>query len=159
MAKYTHQAKATKAFGVEFRSKLEAQWAYEFTNIGGPFSNWSYADSSWHDFKLDDNKHVEIKPLGYGFMLDALSRAWGYKGQWLDDTMVFLLGNPNEAFVVIATVLECGNCARLYVSEYKKDDSRQRENTNFSFAWNESEGIYGIWCEHGSFKEFKNGCK
>lgn len=84
--KYTHQAQATRAFGVEFRSKLEAQYAYWFQEMG---LEWSYSDSPWHDFNVN-GINVEIKPFCQGALDSAANR------MPLEKNMLILLGSPPD---------------------------------------------------------------
>jgi len=84
--KYTHQAQATRAFGVEFRSKLEAQYAYWFQEMG---LEWSYSDSPWHDF-IVNGIHVEIKPFCHGALDSAADRMPH------EEKMLILLGSPPD---------------------------------------------------------------
>ena len=70
MSGYKFQAKATTEFGVEFRSKLEAQWAYHFQSRE---LEWQYADHPWYDFTVNGIK-IEIKPLAENMLLNAAKR-------------------------------------------------------------------------------------
>lgn len=84
MSDYLYQAQATRDFGIEFRSKLEAQWAYAFDHIKGAL--WDYTDGAWHDFSLDLEDAIlpvnplirqvliEIKPVGEKFLGAAVKR-------------------------------------------------------------------------------------
>jgi len=143
-AQYVSQGIATKAFGVTFRSKLEAQWAYYLTENKLP---WDYADSEWHDFLLEGCCHLEVKPRGLDFLLDALERAWPHKDAWHDKTMLFVLGEPESSVWCVVQVLDCSDCASLSLSG--KDNAGN--HLSIVFAWNSREGVYGHWCEHGVF--------
>ena len=87
---YFCQGNATEKFGIEFRSKLEAEWAYE---IDRQFKEWDYVDSPWHDF-LAEKIPIEIKPVGRKFFDLALSRV----SEYADDWQPFLLcqGSPSH---------------------------------------------------------------
>jgi len=67
---YKFQAKATTEFGIEFRSKLEAQWAYYFQSRG---LDWQYADHAWYDFTVNEIK-IEVKPYAEGMLHRAAER-------------------------------------------------------------------------------------
>lgn len=67
---YKFQAKATTEFGIEFRSKLEAQWAYYFQSRG---LDWQYADHAWYDFVVNGIK-IEVKPYAEGMLHRAAER-------------------------------------------------------------------------------------
>lgn len=95
MATYTHQGAATVAFGIEFRSKLEAEWAYWLTeqNI-----KWDYVDSPWHDFRIGDGyMPFEVKPQSIEFLRDALDRIPA------SDESLFVIGcgSPTKSVPVI----------------------------------------------------------
>ena len=137
-AKYISQGIATRAFGVTFRSKLEATWAYHFTEKK---HTWEYADSPWHDFTIK-GCHIEIKPLGLDFLIDAVARAWPYRSEWVDRTMAIFLGEPDCESSCIVQIMECNNCAMLSI-KIRNDYSR--------YAWHPDTGVYGGWCEHGTF--------
>lgn len=90
MSGYTHQAKATREFGIEFRSKLEASWAYAL-NAMRPAIPWDYVDSPWHDFVLHmpgADWRLEIKPVGNEFVLPAIERMPA------DETVFVVQGEP-----------------------------------------------------------------
>jgi len=70
MSVYKFQAKATDELGCEFRSKLEAQWAYYFNSRG---LDWAYADKSYYDFEVNGIK-IEVKPRAEGMLLNAVKR-------------------------------------------------------------------------------------
>lgn len=75
MSEYKYQAKATKEFGVTFRSKLEATWAYAIKELKEV--EWDYVDSDWHDFVIHapwGDARVEVKPVGSGFWKEAVKR-------------------------------------------------------------------------------------
>lgn len=67
---YKFQAKATTEFGIEFRSKLEAQWAYYFQSRG---LDWQYADHAWYDF-IVNGINIEVKPYAEGMLFRAAER-------------------------------------------------------------------------------------
>jgi hypothetical protein len=85
---YTHQAKATKKFGITFRSKLEAQWAYFFDSCG---DDWNYVDSPWHDFVVS-GLLVEVKPNSKSLFDIALHRA--IENGWTD-RLIIAMGAPD----------------------------------------------------------------
>lgn len=95
MGLYTHQAKATKLFGVEFRSKLEATWAYALADMrmhDKPLE-WDYVDSPWHDFVLHcpwGKAYIEIKPAGKQFLCQALLR------MPVGETLFVFQGEPTD---------------------------------------------------------------
>lgn len=91
---YKHQAKATKEFGITFRSQLEAKWAYYF-HAGG--YEWDYADHPWYDFTVffdDMEVQVEIKPSGYEYWEQAIVRAFKHRAKWKNNKFVTILGEP-----------------------------------------------------------------
>jgi len=147
--KYEYQAKATRQFGIEFRSKLEAQWAYEMTKKK---IEWEYADSPWHDFKCG-KKHVEIKPKHPDFMIKAAERAFPFRREWHEKGMLFLCGSPEDHFICTAIVLDCDKCLGLEIIPSKKDAIKIGVN-HIRVAWNNEAGIYGEWCDHGGFKQY-----
>lgn len=154
MAKYVSQGIATDAFGIVFRSKLEAQWAYEFTKNS---QQWEYADSPWHDFVLDSECHLEIKPLGFGFVEDAIKRAWPFRGEWHEQAMMFVSGRPGKCMFVFCRVAGCGRCCCLNLFSKGLEFIESGEKTYF---WNPECGVYGHYCEHGKFHDYgtHNGC-
>lgn len=98
---YTHQAKATRAFGIEFRSKLEAQWAYELERLYP--GEWSYADQSAIDFTVSTPEGcipIEVKPKGDSFMEQAILRA---EKLLRSEYFVLLCGEPKEYLCFMCT--------------------------------------------------------
>jgi hypothetical protein len=96
MSEYKYQAKATREFGIEFRSKLEATWAYALAKLKHRDETplrWDYVDSPWHDFVLHlswGDAKVEIKPVGDPFMYEAILRM-------PDDEVLFIAqGQPGK---------------------------------------------------------------
>lgn len=88
---YHHQAKATAEFGIEFRSKLEASWAYAINGLGVP---WEYVDGEWFDFSLElpwSIIHLEVKPIGATFFLEAVKRIPA------GETLYVLQGEPRRS--------------------------------------------------------------
>ena len=93
MNHYEYQAKATKRFGITFRSKLEAQWAYALSALTEV--KWDYVDSDWHDFVIRapwGDAHLEIKPEGPQFWSDAVLRIP------LGASAFVIQGEPLESF-------------------------------------------------------------
>jgi len=89
LSEYQYQAKATRRFGITFRSKLEAEWAYQFTEWG---LDWTYADHAWYDFTIDGYL-IEIKPLDRRFFYQALTRVADNS----DQRFLFVIcGSPNN---------------------------------------------------------------
>ena len=76
MATYKYQGKATEEFGIHFRSKLEASWAYAL-NDRQPRLQWEYMDGAWRDFTIVRPwglMNLEIKPIGPEFAIEAALR-------------------------------------------------------------------------------------
>ena len=147
MNAYKYQAKATRAFGIEFRSKLEAQWAYRFTEDR---IEWEYADCEWYDFAID-GCHIEIKPKGIDFALIAIKRAYPFRKKWIENKMIILCGPPDDFFTCMISEMTCGDCLRL---SFCKPNETEK-----SFAWNPKSEVYGHWCEHGQFFRHENFSK
>lgn len=76
---YKHQAQATEKFGITFRSKLEATWAFAFSEMkmhDKPIL-WDYVDNEWYDFVIHapwGDAMIEIKPCGPEFVKQAIER-------------------------------------------------------------------------------------
>ncbi len=81
---YKFQGKATTEFGIEFRSKLESQWAYYFQSRG---LDWNYADHAWYDFVVNGIK-IEVKPYAEGMLFRAAERVPK------DEILVVVFGHP-----------------------------------------------------------------
>lgn len=128
MATYQYQAKATEEFGVEFRSKLEAQWAYALTDKGIP---WEYADSSWFDFTVRDNFQVEVKPLGAKFLEQAIRRAFKHAKRWYFARMAVFCGKPDDSRIFLLKPMSCGNCVAVQIGD-----------SDFFIYWNKKSGFY-----------------
>lgn len=95
MSAYVFQAEATREFGIEFRSKLEAQWAYEFARQGW---NWEYTDASWHDFSVNE-VFIEIKPDHPALINQAIARVPG------GSCWMLIAGDPQEFVIYDASGL------------------------------------------------------
>lgn len=102
---YTHQAAATKKFGIVFRSKLEAAWAYAFSELKDV--NWDYVDSPWHDFVIHapwGEARIEVKPIGEQFFLQAIERIP------IGETLFIVQGEPvsnGESYVQSEADVRC----------------------------------------------------
>lgn len=105
---YKYQSQVTKKFGVEFRSKLEAQWAIHFEDQG--FS-WEYVDKQTHDFEVEGYR-VEIKPLGFSFLRQAVSRLFE------DKVYYVCLGSPESGCCDMATTFRVTR-PEFYSEEYE----------------------------------------
>ena len=155
---YKSQGHATLAFGVTFRSKLEAMWAYEFTSKK---TEWVYTDSPWNDFILEGCIHVEIKPRGVDFFEQALERAWPNRKEWFTDPgfsdqpgMLFLLGEPDVSIWILTIIADCGQCAGLKI--IKGIGAKEGQ----TYMWNPQNGVYGHFCKHGHWHDYgKGGCE
>jgi hypothetical protein len=146
---YKSQGIATEKFGIVFRSKLEAKWAYEFNNSK---TAWEYADFPWYDFLLEEGWHVEIKPIGIDFLESALKRAFPHRNEWFGNKFVVFMGEPQICISCICCLLECDKCVR--VSLHSSENGK-----SVDLQWNQEVGFYGHYCEHGRFHEWKNpGC-
>lgn len=136
--KYSYQAKATRAFGVTFRSKLEAMWAYEYARGK---QEWEYVDASWFDFRVG-GVPVEIKPQIAEFVEDAISRAWPHRSEWTPvgeklGCFLIVLGEPDVARTFLVERLKCDACAAF---------SDVTETQKAIYFWDSSCGVYGHQC-------------
>lgn len=133
---YTHQAKATKQFGIEFRSKLEAQWAYYFNDQG---VDWDYADSPWFDFTIEGTR-VEVKPDALNMFFDAIARVpYG-------STCVVCLGSPPGVPIGFKSFSQGGRHLDAFGGEIGAVSSIRLRNidTQFRHWWNCRTDSYSI---------------
>lgn len=100
---YKCKAKATKDFGITFRSQLEAKWAYALTEAinKGLLGSWEYVDDDWRDFVYECREHdyrinIEIKPFGPAFLDQAVDRfVWNEEiNRKEDDHLFIVMGEP-----------------------------------------------------------------
>jgi len=82
---YRNQGAATSKFGVNFRSRLEAEWAYW---LDLQKCDWTYSDHECFDFVIEGTK-VEIKPLSIHLISEAIRRSVKVK-----ETILVVAGNP-----------------------------------------------------------------
>lgn len=90
---YFSQGVATEKFGIVFRSKLEAEWAYYFNNYN---HDWIYEDKSFCDFSIGNGKvKIEIKPISYRFLETAFLK---YIESDTEETLIIHCGSPRRFF-------------------------------------------------------------
>jgi hypothetical protein len=142
--KYLYQAQATRAFGVEFRSKLEAQYAYWFQEME---LEWSYSDSPWHDF-IVNGIYVEIKPFCQGALDSAAAR------MPLDKQMIVFCGSPQDTSKKCPPI-DNWTCFTVWKSGPTKpyELNRCMIKTFFRCAYG---AIDGGWFTGGFIQEFHN---